>query len=330
MPVCRFEKDWTYRGLPCLQIENSYLRVLLFPQLGGHISRLVDKRRDRNVLWESPRVRLHRTELHSNFDDHWSGGWDDIFPNGMPMTNSSGDALPGMGELWNAECDWQVVEASKQRVEVMLRMRTPISAVEVQRSYAVSVDEPVVNVSYRLSNLGASPVPYLYGVHPALDVTTAHRFDIPARHAEVGGESSGVPLGTPGETYRWPLLHGTDLSRPLPWQSQSYALHYLTELTEGWAACTCTKERAGVGFVFDVDAFPFVGLWMVYGGWRGYYHAIMEPFTGYPTDLAAADHAGHTRHLDAGVPAQLDLTAVLYWGVDGVASLASDGSVVGV
>ena len=29
-------------------------------------------------------------------------------------------------------------------------------------------------------------------------------------------------------------------------------------------------------------------LWMVYGGWRGYYHAICEPWTGYPSPLAEA------------------------------------------
>lgn len=329
LPACRFEGDWTYRGLRCLQLENNYLKLLVFPQLGGHIARLIDKRRDCNVLWESPRVRLHRTELHSNFDDHWSGGWDDMFPNGIAMRTAAGDALPAMGELWNAECDWQVVEASDRRVEVLLRMKTPISPVEVERRYEVTFDRPTVEVSYRLTNLGTSAIPYIFGVHPSLEVTPSHRLDIPARDAEVSEETGGGDLGSPGEAYRWPILNGVDLSRPLPLASQTYALHYLKDLEAGWAANTCTTERAGVGFVFDPDTFPVLGLWMVYGGWRGYYHANIEPFTGYPTDLAEAERAGRARYLQAGSSVEMKMTALLYWGLDAVASLSRDGSAVG-
>jgi hypothetical protein len=66
---------------------------------------------------------------------------------------------------------------------------------------------------------------------------------------------------------------------------------------------------------------------MVYGGWRGYYHAIMEPWTGYPSPLAEAVAAGRARELAPGTSLETSVTAVVYGGVDGVSQLAADGSV---
>jgi hypothetical protein len=39
---------------------------------------------------------------------------------------------------------------------------------------------------------------------------------------------------------------------------------------------------------------------MVYGGWRGIYHAAIEPWTGGGTSLAKAIEAGAARTLEPG------------------------------
>ena len=73
--------------------------------------------------------------------------------------------------------------------------------------------------------------------------------------------------------------------------------------------------------------FPVVWLWMVYGGWRGYYHAIAEPWTGYPSALAEAVEAGRARVLDPGAVLETEVFTVVYEGVDGVSRLSADGGV---
>ena len=107
-----------------------------------------------------------------------------------------------------------------------------------------------------------------------------------------------------------------------------FALHYLTELRGGLGGGHRHRPPgAGSGWCFDHELFPVVWLWLVYGGWRGYYHAIAEPWTGYPSPLAEAVAAGRARVLDAGEVLETEVAAVIYEGVDSVSRLQADGRV---
>jgi hypothetical protein len=66
---------------------------------------------------------------------------------------------------------------------------------------------------------------------------------------------------------------------------------------------------------------------LVYGGWRGYYQALVEPWTGWPSPLDEAVAAGRARVLQPGESQPAEVTAVLYDGVDHVTRLSPDGSV---
>jgi galactose mutarotase-like enzyme len=323
---CRIDEHWGYRGLTCIRFENEHIGVDLVPDLGGHIHRFVDKARDHDVLWHSPRVPLHRAELHANFDDHWSGGWDEAFPNGVPGPNRYGDQLAYMGEVWTAPCEWEVAAGGPNRVELVLRFTTPITPARWERRYVLEAGSPVLRVQYRVENVGTMPFDFNWGIHPAQAITTAHRFDAPASHAEVD-ENGGGTLGVKGDRYEWPTFGELDVRRPLGPDAACFALHYLTGLSDGWVAITDTAAKRGFGLVFDPQVFPVIWLWMVYGGWRGYYHAIMEPWTGHPSDLAEAAHAGRARELRPGESLQTQVAAVVYGGVESVSRLEADGSV---
>jgi hypothetical protein len=323
---CRFDPHWTYRGLDCLRLENEHVALDVLPQLGGKIHRLMDKQRDADVLWHSPRVAPHVAPLHASFDDHWAGGWDEAFPTGAPAINRYGDQLPYLGELWTQTADWRLVEASPARVEVALAIQTPITPARYERSIVLERGSPVVRLRYRIENVDTRPFDFSWGIHPVQAVSPAHRLDVPAQRGEVDEHGGGI-LGTGGDVYEWPRLGDLDVRRVQPPEVRDFALHYLTGLEDGWVACTDTAERRGFGLVFDREVFPVVWLWLVYGGWRGYYHAIMEPWTGYPSALNEAVAAGRARSLDAGETLETEIAAVLYGGVEHVTRLAADGSV---
>jgi hypothetical protein len=322
----RIDDRWSYHGLRVVRLENARLLVDVMPELGGKILRIVDKRGDRDVLWHSPRVEPHRAELHANFDDHWPGGWDEAFPGGAPSVNRYGDELPYMGELWTTAATHRVVRADAGGVELELVLATPITPARWTRRLVLEGDDPVLRIGYRLENVGTMPFDYNWGLHPVAAISPQHRFDVPAGLAEVD-ENGGGTLGVKGDRYEWPIMNGMDVRQALGPDAGCFALHYLTELREGWVATTDTAAQRGFGLVFDRTLFPVVWLWMVYGGWRGYYHAIAEPWTGYPSPLAEAVAAGRARVLDPGAVLETEVSAIVYEGVERVSRLAADGAV---
>ena len=140
-------------------------------------------------------------------------------------------------------------------------------------------------------------------------------------------ECGGGILGHTGDRYEWPRLGAHDVRHALGSEADDFALHYLTGLEAGWVACTDTDSARGFGMTFDKSVFTTVWLWLVYGGWRAYYHAIVEPWTGYPTRLAEAVSAGRARTLEPGGVLETDVYAIVYGGVRSVSSLERDGSV---
>ncbi|MCX6619767.1 MAG: hypothetical protein NTY38_01545 [Acidobacteria bacterium] len=70
----------------------------------------------------------------------------------------------------------------------------------------------------------------------------------------------------------------------------------------------------GEGFLlrFPLEECPHLWMWLVYGGWRGYHHAIIEPWTSYPVHLGDAAKRGTARSLAPGEEFRVQLDAMLY------------------
>jgi hypothetical protein len=310
MAGCRFDPEYHYHGLRCLRLANERLSLEVLPELGGKIWSLRDHGSDREVLWHSPRVVPHRAALHATFDAEWCGGWDEAFPCGAPSANRYGDVLPYLGELWTTTAEWRLLECSAAMVELELSVLTPITPARWTRRLRLRAGEPVIELAYRIENLGAMPFDFSWGLHPVQAVAPGWRIEVPARRGEVD-EQGGPHLGRTGDLYDWPLLDGADVREVLGPEARSFALHYLTELEDGWVQTTDPTGSRSFRLEFDTAVFPVVWLWLVYGGWRGYHHAMAEPWTGYPSSLADAVAAGRARELAPGGALETSVRAIV-------------------
>jgi hypothetical protein len=328
----RIDPHWTYRGLPAVRLENRAMAVEVLPDAGAKIFRVIDKVADRNVLWENTRIPPHRAPIFASIDDHWSGGWDEVFPTGAPSTDRYGEASPYLGEIWSAGAwKWHVDERPGE-VSLTCSLETPITPARYTRTLTLSGDSPVLRSDIRLEHVGTMPFDYLLGTHPSLAISPAHRWDVPVRDVVVDEFGGECRLGERGDRYTWPYLtlkDGTkvDVRRIQGPELKSFGLHYCAPLLAGWTACTDTAAKRGFGLVFDPEVFKVVWLWQVFGGWRGYYHAAMEAWTSAPGTLADAVKAGTARVMNPGEVLETTVHAVLYGGVDSVGDLQAVGSV---
>lgn len=285
-------------GLKAVEMENEHLRLVVLPEAGAKVWQIHYKPLAVDLLWNHPSLSPARQALYASYDDTWSGGWDELFPNDE-AGELRGYSLPDHGELWTGE--WQA-----ERIDgggLHLSYTTPVSRFLVEKSLVLRPASAVVEVRYKLTNRGNDAFPFLFKLHPAFAVSGDHRIDFPAmtvqREPEFAGTLGGAPLVFP-----WPYAHEGESMldlRQVP-DARSGAVHFFygTELAAGWCGITNRATRLAAGLRFDPEVFSSCWLFATHGGWRDLNVAVLEPATGYPYNMQAMIDGGQARWLAPG------------------------------
>lgn len=311
-------------------METDEVRLDIMPELGGKVYRWIDKRLDRDVLWQNPRLKPAIVPPGTSFDDTFCGGWDEQFPNDMPGQHQ-GESYPDHGEYWTKPFEWQA-ERSGDTLTLHLTAEGTVTPTRMERWITVTAGVRVVRIRYRLSHCGEHAFDYLWKLHPALNVGPAWRFVIPAgagRLAKAGcGRFSDTQLD-----FAWPRVPGKD-GKPvdasvIPAGSglPGWEMLYLTQLRGGWWAIFNREDRSGFGLAFDKTVFNSIWLFQTYGGWRGLNVAVLEPATGYPDTLSEAAASGHVARLEPGQIVDTEVAATMFTDRTAVNSISLDGTV---
>jgi hypothetical protein len=278
-----------------IQLKNDALQVTVLPGVGAKIFDFTYLATGQNFLWHNPRIVPQAYPIDANFDNYWCGGWDDGFPTCETCCHN-GEVYPNLGEL--RSIGWKLESASPSRVH--LSAAGPISPVHAQKEIRLAGE--TLEVRFEINHVGYAPLDFIWGTHPAYAITPDCILHIPARRGLVG-QANDPLLGVPGQSYDWPILTtpagSTDMSRvfgPGPLSAGHYAL----ELTAGWYAIEYPERGSGLLFEFPLEVCPYVWLWLSYGGWRGYYVVVVEPWTSCPVTLTDAIQAGTHRVLEPG------------------------------
>lgn len=286
----RVETGWSFHGLTALRLENRWLNLVVLPELGAKILRLTSKLDDTELLWRNPRLTPRRAPYGADFDAFFIGGWDHAFPTLLPSPMGE-EVLPYVGELWSLPWRWQVAPGSATAVECSVE--TVVLPARMSLRIELDDDRASFTMHYRLEHLGYRPFSFMWGLHPCLELDQHTKFTIPASSAIVR-QSPDEGVGSVGQRYVWPNLRIDGQSWSMD-RAQSpsrcvYGLHELA-LEDGWFEI----ERAGGTLMrvkFDHQHFRVLYVWMVYGGWRGIFHAVLEPWTGGGLTLEEAIEAG--------------------------------------
>jgi hypothetical protein len=102
------------------------------------------------------------------------------------------------------------------------------------------------------------------------------------------------------------------MSLTQPQEAGIFCGHTATDLEEGWYAVEDRDTGEGFLLQFPHDICPYLWMWLVYGGWRGYRHVILEPWTSHPVNLAQAVRQHTHRVLQAGEAFEVQVCATIY------------------
>ena len=329
MPRLSPKTSQTSHGLHVITLENELLRVEILPEAGAKIWQITYRPLESALLWNNSQIAPARHALYTSYDDVWSGGWDELFPNDEEA-DIAGQRYPDHGELWAAAWDAEPF-TSMAEVGVALRLQTPVSSITIEKTILLHEDEAQLHFSHRITNHSATEFPFLWKLHPAMRVTPRHRIDMPAlrivREPAFPGTLAEAPL-----EFTWPHVtragQTIDLRRvPDPCERELF-FFYGTELKDGWCAVTDTSSRLACGLRFDPAVFRSCWLFASYGGWRDYNVAVPEPCTGYPIHFDKMQATGHARKLLPGETLTTDVLFTVQEGLESVGGIDRKGKMV--
>ncbi len=324
------ETGWRLNELESVILASRRLRVVVLPELGGKIWSVEYRPLAKEWLWHNPRIEPARVPFGVRFDDVWSGGLDIFFPSCYP-SSWNGEAVPDAGELWSIPWSHELVR-TPDALSLVMRAGGRVWPVRVRRTLELGEDELSFTLGVEVENVGGHPLPFLLGVHPALAVSEGDRIDLPPGTATVA-QSSGPALGAVGQVYTWPALpdsEGTvrDLGIIPGPGAHVWGGHEFTPAgPDLWWALRHPPLGVGIGLVAPRERFRGLWMWQAYGGWRGYHHLALEPWTGFPVTLHEAVAGGSASWLAAGETYRTWVRVVAFEGAGPVRGIGADGSI---
>ena len=349
----RVETDLTYRGIDAALIENEVLRVFLLPGKGGDILELRDKRRDVNVLWETPHnwIPADRRYVPSyaptTWNDHYPGGWNCNLPVAGSGMEIEGNAYGQHGESALLPWDTEVIRADEDAITLRLTtdlVRYPFSIV---RDVTLHHESPRLEIDETVTNVGERPLEYIWQEHVTLGqplLGPDARLDLPPSTIINPPYGDGFPNARlEGDvTFEWPHAPakegGTIDMREIPppdvtVHDQSFAV----DMEAGWYALTNPSIDLGFALTFPRDPFECLWYWQPFGGYHESpwfnrnYNVGLEPTTAYPGgNIPDAQRANDTmKVMEPGESIDAQLTATTYTGLTAVESVDADGTVHG-
>ncbi|KAM3114346.1 hypothetical protein [Phormidesmis sp. 146-33] len=302
-----------------ITLENAEIKLNIRPDLGGRLDRFQDLKTGKDWLWhpleydDSETRSLRDTRkgslsLGASFDDNWTGGWDEIFPNDA-AGEFRGYQLVDHGEFWSQS--WRVADASPLSVKLIYACQTvPVS---VEKTIQLNATQPEVTIAYIFRNQSDQTIPFLFKQHCAIAIQADDEILLPDCLIEPAFIEFSKIIGQNQKT-RFPKAFAADgreieVQKIPPKSSKLQEFYYCSDLAIG--ECGIRSKQSTFLMSFDTADFPYVWLFQSYGGWRDHYVLVMEPATTIPFDLEVASQNGTIAQLKPHASQQRTLTVKL-------------------
>ncbi len=352
---CRISDEWTFAGMRTIVLENELLRIVVLADKGSDIVEFRYKHLDLDFLFFAPGgIRNPNRAAPSSastapFLDYYSGGWNEILPNGGPYVNYRGAEYGQHGEVSLIPWDYAILEDTPEGVAVRMWTRPLRTPLLIEKTLSLKPGLAVLSIQERLKNEGGTILDVMWGHHIAFGLPFLEEgalIDVPARVIQVHAPIPGFEPRRfrPNAQGDWPSIsdpNGASLDAsaiPAHGAVRAQELAYLSQFSEGWYAITNPVRQVGFGVRFDPGLFRYLWYWQQLGGagqdypWWGRTHvAALEPWTSYPSSgLSEASAKGTTLQLQPGQEIHTFLTALAYTGFKRITSIGEDGQIHGL
>lgn len=342
---CRIT-EFVYRGLRTVALENQVLRVSILADKGTDIFEFLYKPLDVDFMWRSPwGVRNPSTFVATShtggsaFLDFYEGGWQDCMPTGGDPTEYLGLPFGAHGETPTLPWSYQIVEDTPERIAVKFWVRTVRTPFYVEKQLTMEGGKGVLHIEEQVVNEGRTTMHLMWGQHPALGAPFLDESCV----IDLAGAKVHCSRLTPNTrfvegVYDWSVVPGRDgktidLRHVGTLADDTTDTLALDRLSAGWYAVTNTRRQVGFGMAWELETFPALWFWQVYGGaygppWYGRtFNIALEPFSTTQRTITEAIRDNSAHVLAPGARLATKFCAVAYAGISSVNHISPEGEI---
>jgi len=318
---CRAD-EFTWRGHRLIVMENECIRVSILASKGAEITEFRYKAMDLDVLWHTPQPVMPpgeyvptRANPAGSFRDYYTGGWQEIFPNGGSDCEYRQAALGVHGEVALLPWDLRVVSDSARRVELEFSVQTVRTPFRLVRRMILESGSPRLRLEESVANLGSAGMHFMWGHHPVFGepfLEPGCRIELPACSASVPAYGSALKRHFALNQASCDSSLLTEAGTREPWNivpdrtRATEDVLLLSDFEAPWAALSNPRLGLAARIAWNASVFKYVWCWQHFAGNPGYPHygrtyvVALEPFTSPAAALDTCVSQGACPQLEQG------------------------------
>lgn len=275
-------RAWPIRlfGYRAVMLENRWLRATFLVDRGGAIYELLWKPDDHDILWRwerglRPAQATPGLDLpQGNFQDHFFGGWDLMFPSAFDLEPSEALRAGYHGDVWAQPWSWSLVEDSPAAVELELTTQCVRHPFVVRRTFRLEAALPTLRCRTRIDNRAPVATRFAIGEHATWNVThllgDGGRLVLPGGTVHTTPDPPPTARLLPGSVSTWPHAPAgggseRDLSALGP-GVRGTAEIVAVAVTEPRLTLEPAASGPRVELRWDRELLPYLVLWLGFGG----------------------------------------------------------------
>ena len=291
-----------FKQRDAVKIENSSLKVIVIPELGGKIASIFRKDKNFELLFENKEEFYKTPEIYAPFDEYDAAGFDDAFPTidkSSVIVAGKNIEYPDHGEIWSAKFDYKINDET-----VMLKYNSKILDYSYKKNIHLQGDRVIVE--YSIENSGKAEFPCIFAMHCLINCEKDMKLLFPKGTDKVINVHKSRYLGEVSKVHNFPLTSDINgkhiyLDTILDSSAANEEKYYvLGEIKHGKCGAYYPSKDVTYNVYFDNYKLPYLGFWVTEGGFRGDYNCAMEPTNGFYDSIDTASRENKIQILKSG------------------------------
>jgi galactose mutarotase-like enzyme len=298
-----------FKQRDAVKIENSFLTVVIIPEIGGKIASIFRKDKNFELLFQNKEEVYKTPEIYAPFDQYDAAGFDDAFPTidkSNVIVAGKNIEYPDHGEIWSSKFDYKINDET-----VMLKYDSRILDYSYKKNIHLQGDRVIVE--YSIENSGKTEFPCIWAMHCLINCEKDMQLLFPEGTDKVINVHKSRYLGEISEVHSYPLTRDTNgkhmyLDKILDSSVVNEEKYYvLGKIKQGKCGAYYPSKDVTYNVYFDKHKLPYVGFWVTEGGFRGDYNCAMEPTNGFYDSIDIASRENKLQILKPGETLQFKI-----------------------